>query len=298
MQSSSVDAASDGKIQRVVEEAIAEDLGLGDVTTEAAVPPELRGVGVVLAKEDGILAGIDIFALVFTTIDPEIHVRRFRGDGEKIAAQTVIANVEGSLAGILKGERTALNFLQRMSGIATLTRRFVDAVNGTAAKITDTRKTVPGLRIFDKLAVRIGGGVNHRFGLDDMVLVKDNHIAAAGGLTQAVKRCRSLLAGNARSLKIEVETKSIAQVKEALALEGIDRIMLDNFTLPLMKEAVSIIHHRVEVEASGNVSLRNVRGIAETGVDFVSIGALTHSVKALDISLDLAQSSNHSRSAS
>ncbi len=195
--------------------------------------------------------------------------------------------MEGRAKDVLRGERVALNFLQRMSGIATATRHYVDAVQGTGAKITDTRKTAPGLRALDKLAVRLGGGVNHRFGLDDMVLIKDNHIVAAGGITPAVARCLEYLEMRGLTMGVEVETTSLEQVREALACYGLTRIMLDNFPVARLKEAVELIDRRVEVEASGGITLATVRAVADTGVDFISVGALTHSVRALDISLEL-----------
>jgi nicotinate-nucleotide pyrophosphorylase (carboxylating) len=204
-----------------------------------------------------------------------------------VSAGQVIGEVDGPVRGILLGERVALNFLQRMSGIATLTHKYVHAIAGTNAKITDTRKTVPGLRMLDKKAVRDGGGVNHRFGLDQMVLIKDNHIAAAGGISEAVAACRNYLSHRDLKLAIEVETTSIEQVKEAIKCEGLSRIMLDNFAIQEMAAAVRLIDHAVEVEASGGVTLQTVRPIAETGVDLISVGALTHSPKALDISLEI-----------
>jgi nicotinate-nucleotide pyrophosphorylase (carboxylating) len=210
-------------------------------------------------------------------------------DGSAVNPGLVLARIDGNAKGILRGERTALNFLQRMSGIATLTGRFVRAVAGTGAKITDTRKTAPGLRALDKMAVRLGGGVNHRFGLDDMVLIKDNHIVAAGGIAAAVTRCRRYLGERRVEARIEVETKNLAEVDEALSCTGVGRIMLDNFDTGTMKKAVERIGRRVEVEASGGITLDTVRTCAETGVDFISVGALTHSVKALDISLELTQ---------
>jgi nicotinate-nucleotide pyrophosphorylase (carboxylating) len=210
-------------------------------------------------------------------------------DGSPVKPGLVLARIDGNAKGILRGERTALNFLQRMSGIATLTGEFVRAVAGTGAKITDTRKTAPGLRALDKMAVRLGGGVNHRFGLDDMVLIKDNHIVAAGGIAPAVTRCRKYLAEHRIDARIEVETKNMAEVDEALSCPGVGRIMLDNFDTGEMKKAVERIGRRVEVEASGGITLATVRAVAETGVDFISVGALTHSVKALDISLELSQ---------
>ena len=277
----------DSKISRLIEEAILEDLGMGDLTTDAIVPANAHGYGEIKVKEAGIIAGLDIAAQAFQFVDPGVELKILREDGTAVDAETLVASVEGPLAGILKAERTALNILQRMSGIATLTRKFVRAVEGTRARITDTRKTPPGLRILDKLAVKLGGGVNHRFGLDEMVLIKGNHIVAAGGIGNAIERTlRHLREGN-RDIKVEVETRNVEEVKEALKLEGIHRIMLDNFSVREMKQAVEAINGRVEIEASGNVSLENVRAIAETGVDFISVGALTHSPKALDISLKI-----------
>jgi nicotinate-nucleotide pyrophosphorylase (carboxylating) len=282
-----VDVSHDSRISRVLEEALLEDIGMGDVTTESIVPAGALGHGNVIVKEPGVIAGLDVAAIVFRILDEELQFRSIVNDGAPVSPETIAASVEGHLAGILKGERVALNILQRMSGIATLTRKFVDAVTGTQAKITDTRKTAPGLRVLDKLAVQIGGGVNHRFGLDDMVLIKDNHIAAAGGIDAAIRKCQSYLSANNYHLKVEVETKNLAEVRQALNHQGIQRIMLDNFSMDDMRQAVTVINHTVEVEASGNVSLHNVRAIAETGVDIISVGALTHSPAALDISLKI-----------
>jgi nicotinate-nucleotide pyrophosphorylase (carboxylating) len=210
-------------------------------------------------------------------------------EGGYARAGQVIATVDGEARGILRGERTALNFLQRMSGIATLTRRFVDVVDGTNARITDTRKTAPALRLLDKWAVRLGGGVNHRFGLDDMVLIKDNHIVAAGGIANAVQHCVAYLRAESLERTIEVETRNLNEVREVLACTGVKRVMLDNFSLTDMRSAVDLVGHRLEVEASGGITLGTARSVAETGVDFISIGALTHSAKALDMSFELTQ---------
>ena len=283
------DDFNDGRINRLIESALMEDAGLGDLTSDAIVPEEQRSEGVFLCKEDGIVAGVEVAAAVFALCDRTVAFDPLLHDGRPASRKQVIARINGSTRGILLGERTALNFMQRMCGIATLTRRFVDAVAGTSARITDTRKTVPGLRVLDKWAVRIGGGVNHRFGLDDMVLIKDNHILAAGGIPRAVQLCRNYLEAKGLNIPIEVETKNLDEVREVMALTGIARIMLDNFAVADMKRAVETIARSVEVEASGGVSLDTVRPIAETGVDFISIGALTHSVKALDISLDLTR---------
>ncbi len=277
----------DGQILRAIENALKEDIGLGDITSEATIPAETRTGGEFLVKRSGVLAGGEIAALVFHLVDDATVFRQTVPDGSPLAKGAIIAIVEGTALSILRAERVALNFLQRMSGIATLTRAYVDAVRGTRARITDTRKTAPGLRALDKLAVRTGGGVNHRFGLDDMVLIKDNHIVAAGGITAAVRRCHETLRARSITRAIEVETTTLEQVREVLDVGGIQRILLDNFPIPVMRQAVEIINHAVEVEASGGITLETVGSVAATGVDFISVGALTHSVQALDISLEL-----------
>ncbi|MEW6510907.1 MAG: carboxylating nicotinate-nucleotide diphosphorylase [Bacteroidota bacterium] len=281
----------DSRISRLVELALMEDVGMGDITSEAVLTETDLGGATLVCKEDGVVAGLDVAALVFQYCDHSITVLPRVKDGSAVRTGMTLASVDGVAKAILRGERTALNFLQRMSGIATLTARFVKAVEGTGTKITDTRKTAPGLRVLDKMAVRFGGGVNHRFGLDDMVLIKDNHIVAAGGIARAVKLCRDYLEVNGFKAAIEVETKSLAEVDEALSCPGIARIMLDNLAPDLMRKAVTKIGRRVEVEASGGITLENVRAVAETGVDFISVGALTHSVKGLDISLELTHTS-------
>ncbi len=290
------DPLNDSRISRLVELALMEDIGMGDLTSDATLGETDLAHGDFLCKEDGIIAGLDVVALVFRYCDLSVSVVPHRINGSPVRRGEVVATVDGSARAILSGERTALNFLQRMSGIATLTRRYVDAVAGTGAKITDTRKTVPGLRVLDKLAVRLGGGVNHRFGLDDMVLIKDNHIVAAGGITEAVQRCRDYMSTHGVDASIEVETETVDDVREALRCDGVKRIMLDNFSLDGLREAVGVIGHRVEVEASGGITLENVAEIAKTGVDFISIGALTHSPRALDISLDLQSVTRESSS--
>jgi len=263
--------------------ALAEDLGTGDVTTARIVPPALSVEGRLVAKEEGIVAGLEIARLVFQLVDGRIDLISLVPDGTRVRQRQPLADVKGPGAGILSAERVALNFVQRMSGIATLTRQFVEAVKGSKAVILDTRKTVPCLRALDKLAVRQGGGENHRFGLYDMVLVKDNHIAAAGSISEAIRRVRQ---GDGKHLPIEVEVKSMAELREALALQP-DRIMLDNMSLEDMRRAVALAAGQVELEASGNVTLENVSAVAATGVDFISVGALTHSPRALDISLEI-----------
>jgi nicotinate-nucleotide pyrophosphorylase (carboxylating) len=283
------DSLNDSSIGRVIELALMEDIGLGDITGDAILEETDLAAAEFLCKGEGIVAGIDVAGIVFSYCDHSITLHRLVQDGSAVNPGLVLARIDGNAKGILRGERTALNFLQRMSGIATLTGRFVRAVAGTGAKITDTRKTAPGLRALDKMAVRLGGGVNHRFGLDDMVLIKDNHIVAAGGIAAAVTRCRRYLGERRVEARIEVETKNLAEVDEALSCTGVGRIMLDNFDTGTMKKAVERIGRRVEVEASGGITLDTVRTCAETGVDFISVGALNHSVKALDISLELTQ---------
>jgi nicotinate-nucleotide pyrophosphorylase (carboxylating) len=269
--------------------ALREDIGTGDVTTQCTVPTDLMGEGVFLAKANGVLSGLDVAAAVFALVDGGLRMEARLADGMPVLRGARIATVRGSLASMLTAERTALNFMQRMSGIATATAGYVHLLGDLPTVLLDTRKTAPGLRPFDKLAVRHGRGVNHRFGLDDMVLIKDNHIAAAGGLRSAVELVAARL-GTPRALKIEVETATLQQVHEAIGLPAVDIIMLDNFDLDAMASAVRIIRAArpdVRIEASGNVSEYTVRAIAETGVDMISVGALTHSVRALDISFNI-----------
>ena len=271
------------KILKIIKIALSEDIGIGDITTQATVDGKKKGRALAIAKDDFIIAGMDVFAETFRFLDKNIKVKKIISDGCRAKKGDVIAKVSGSLSSILKAERVSLNLFQRMCGIATLTAKYVRAVQGTRVKILDTRKTAPGLRILDKMAVRIGGGCNHRIGLYDGVLIKDNHIEAAGGITSAVKAQRENLT---RSMKIEVETRNIKEVKEALNC-GVDIIMLDNMSVPVMKKAVDFVAGRALLEASGNVSLQNVADIAAVGVDFISVGKLTHSVRAADISLKI-----------
>ena len=263
-----------------VERALAEDIGSSDVTTNSIVPDSAELRAKIIAKEEGIVAGLLVAQAAFSLLDSRIVFTARVSDGDSVTAGQILASLAGPARGILTAERTALNFLGRMSGIARRTRQFVEAVRGTKAKILDTRKTVPNLRACDKLAVRIGGGVNHRFGLYDMVLIKDNHIDVAGSITEAVRSVRA----QTSLLAVEVEARSLADVSEALECR-VEWIMLDNMSVAEMREAVMLVNGRAKLEASGNVSLDNVRSIAETGVDYISIGALTHSVLALDVSL-------------
>lgn len=271
------------QIEKIIKNALSEDIGRGDITTQATVSDKKTGRALSVAKDDFVIAGIDIFEATFKFIDKNIKVKKLIKDGCRAKKGDIIAEVSGRLSSILKAERVSLNLFQRMCGIATLTAKYIRAVRGTKAKILDTRKTAPGIRVLDKMAVRCGGGHNHRIGLYDGVLIKDNHIAAARGITAAVKAQRKNIS---RILKIEVETKNIKEVKEALD-NGVDIIMLDNMSVPAMKKAVDFVNGRALIEASGNVDLRNVADIASTGVDFISVGELTHSVKAADISLKI-----------
>ena len=270
------------EIQRIVRNALDEDIGTGDVTSVPIIAPTTRLEGDFLVKARGVIAGLEVVGEVFAQVDPAITYAPLVEDGTLANPGDVVARVAGCGPGILIAERTALNFLQRMSGIATLTKRYVDAVAGTRARILDTRKTAPGLRVLDQMAVKLGGGANHRIGLYDMVHIKDNHIEAAGGITAAVKRVRE----QGGELAIEVEVESLEGLDEALAL-GVDRIMLDNMSPDTMREAVRRADGRVELEASGGINLDTVAAVAATGVDLISVGALTHSVSALDISLDI-----------
>jgi nicotinate-nucleotide pyrophosphorylase (carboxylating) len=273
-------------ITPLIKIALNEDIGQGDLTSTACVDLNLIGEGKFLCKEDGVLAGVEVIEYIIDSQLSEVRFQSSKKDGETIFKSEYFAVVEGPLQKILTFERTLLNFLQRMSGIATQTKRYVDAVKGTKARILDTRKTIPGWRYLDKLAVEIGGGENHRLGLFDMFLIKDNHIIAAKGITNAVKLCKQYREKKNLKYKIEVEVKNLIELNEALAL-NIDRIMLDNFELGDLKKAVEITAGRCKLEVSGGVKLDSIRAIAETGVDYISIGALTHSVKALDISLEL-----------
>lgn len=268
-------------LEALIRTALAEDIGSGDATTAAVLSGEERGSARVVAKSELVVAGIDLFRRSFLAVDGRIQVAPLCEDGQKVQRGVVVAELAGPLAGILIAERVALNFFQRMCGIATATRQYVEAVTGTGAKILDTRKTAPGLRLLDKYAVRVGGGVNHRFGLSNAVLIKDNHIEAAGGIPEAVARARR---NASHTLKIEVEVKNFQELNEALEA-NVDIIMLDNMAVEEMREAVQHVKGRVPLEASGNVTLANVRQVAETGVNFISVGALTHSVKAADLSL-------------
>lgn len=267
----------------LIDLAFAEDIGIGDVTTEATVPSTQEGIGTLLAKSGGIVAGLPVAQRVFARLDAKLTFRTLVRDGDAVKAGTPIAEVQGSAKTILMGERTALNFLQRLSGIATLTARFVEAVSDYDTKIVDTRKTAAGWRAVQKYAVRVGGGSNHRFGLYDGVLIKDNHIVAAGGVENAVRRAREIVPHTA---KIEIEIETVDQVDEALAA-GADILLLDNMPLGIMRGVVQEVGDRVITEASGGITLDQVQAVAATGVNLISVGALTHSAMPVDISLTL-----------
>ena len=271
----------DFELQRIIMAALQEDIGTGDVTTRATVDPATISRAELVAKEDFVLAGIHVAEQVFKTLDPDIAFDALIEDGQSVKRGDVLAWVKGPAALLLQGERVALNLLQRMSGIATLTARFVREVEETGATIVDTRKTMPGLRVLDKYSVRAGGGTNHRTALYDGVLIKENHIVAAGGITTAVEKARKQIP---HTLKIEVETSNLNEVAEALAA-GADIILLDNMGLKQLEEAVALIDGKAKAEASGGVNLETARAIAETGVDLISVGALTHSARAVDISM-------------
>jgi len=267
--------------QHLIQLALEEDLGeRGDVTSAVSIPVETKITGRITAKEAGVIAGLDLVAQVYAQIDPTVTVQTSVEDGATVEAGTVICEVSGAGRSVLTGERVALNFLQHLSGIASLTAQFVEAVDGTNTVILDTRKTTPGWRVLEKYAVRMGGGQNHRMGLYDMVLIKDNHIDAAGGISNAVNAARSA------GLPIEVEVKNLDELREALTL-GVDRILLDNMNLTQMQQAVTIAGGNVPLEASGNMTLNRVAAVAATGVNFISVGALTHSAPALDLSMRL-----------
>ncbi len=270
------------QFQELIDQGLKEDIGTGDLST-GILPKDLTGVAKLYAKQKGVVAGLWLVEQVFQRVNPLIQVQRFLKDGDEVNVGGVVLELTGPLSSILQGERTALNFLQHLSGIATATKRAVDQVAGLPVSIVDTRKTLPGWRTLQKYAVRVGGGRNHRFGLYDAVMLKDNHLAAMGGLTEAVQRVKAQVG---HMTKIEVECETIDQVKEAITC-GVDVIMLDNMGLDEMREAVLYIEKRAIVEASGGMGEERLREVAETGVDLISIGALTHSVLALDFSLDL-----------
>ena len=267
----------------IVERALREDLGdRGDITSEAVVPAETHAVANLVARTAGVVAGLEVAQAVFATVDPDVEFEPIVHDGDRVAKGTVLAGVSGRARSILTAERTALNLVARMSGVATATAQLSEAVAGTTAQITDTRKTMPGLRLLDKYAVTVGGGVNHRMGLYDQVMIKDNHIVAAGGIGAAVAAARKV---HRDTMKVTVEVEDLDQLSKVLE-SGADRVLLDNMDLEMLREAVGMVGEEMETEASGGVTMETVRAIAETGVDFISVGWITHSAPQLDIALD------------
>lgn len=275
-------------LKKIFELAIQEDIRSGDITTQAIFRNYRKVRGDLLCKEDGILAGVEVIQTIAENFLDEIEIYSDYNDGNEIKSGQFIGTITGDVREILKYERVLLNFLQRMCGVATLTNKFVQRIKGTKAKILDTRKTIPGWRYLDKLAVKIGGGENHRFGLYDMFLIKDNHIFAAGGIKEAINLCREYNNSLGNKLKIEVEVKNLLELQDAIEA-GVDRVLLDNFSIVSIKDAVQLVGGKVEIEVSGGVNLDNVREIAECGVDYISVGAITHSAKALDISLEIIE---------
>lgn len=270
-------------IDSLIDLAFAEDIGDGDHTTLSTIPADAMGRQHLLVKEEGILAGVDVARRVFERFDPLLRMTVMIGDGKHVKPGDIAFVVEGPVRSLLQTERTMLNIMQRMSGIATMTARYQERLSGLKAKVLDTRKTTPGMRILEKEGVRLGGGANHRMGLFDMILIKDNHVDFAGGIPQAVSRAKEYLKSRGKDLKIEVEVRNTAEIDQALEA-GVDRIMLDNFTPERTAEAVSRIAGRAEIESSGGITLDTLRSYGEVGVDFISVGALTHSVKGLDMS--------------
>ena len=269
---------------RLIDLAFAEDIGDGDHTTICCIPDDATGKSHLLIKEDGILAGIEVAKRVFARFDPTLKVDVLIGDGAKVKKGDIAMVVSGKTRSLLQTERLMLNILQRMSGIATMTNKYVELLKGTNTRVLDTRKTTPGMRILEKQAVKIGGGVNHRIGLFDMILLKDNHVDFAGGIKNAIDRCHDYLSEKSLNLKIEIEVRNFDELQQVLDRGGVDRIMLDNFSIENTKKAVCMIAGRYEVESSGGITFETIRGYAECGVDFISVGALTHSVKCLDMS--------------
>lgn len=272
-------------IDEIIERALEEDLGDGDFTSLATIPENATGKAQLLIKEDGILAGVDIAKKIFQKVDKNIKFRVLLKDGTKVKKGDIVFIVEGKSISILSAERLALNFMQRLSGIATATNKMVSQLKGLKTKILDTRKTTPNLRLLEKEAVRIGGGENHRMGLYDMIMIKDNHIDFAGGIEQAISATKHYLKKNNKKLKIEIEVRNFDELNQVIECGEVDRIMLDNFSPEDLKKSVNIINGRYETEASGGITINNIRKYAESGVDFISVGALTHHIKSLDMSL-------------
>lgn len=276
---------------RLIDLAFAEDIGDGDHTTLCCIPADAVSESKLLIKEEGIFAGEEIARQVFHRFDPSLEVEVYIHDGAHVHPGDIVMSVRGKIQSLLQTERLMLNILQRMSGIATMTHRYVERIEGTGAHVLDTRKTTPGMRMLEKQAVKIGGGVNHRIGLFDMILLKDNHIDFAGGIEAAITRCHHYLEEKGKDLKIEIEVRNMEELQEVLRVGGVDRIMLDNFTPNETREAVRLIDHKYETESSGGITFDTIRQYAECGVDYISVGALTHSVKGLDMSFKAVDSS-------
>ncbi len=272
-------------LEEAIKNALAEDIGDGDHTSLACIDKDKTGKARLLVKEDGIIAGVDVAKTIYSLFDPRIKMDIFIPDGNPIKKGDVVFNVEGNVISILSTERLVLNFMQRMSGIATYTHQIMKLLENLPVKILDTRKTSPNLRIFEKKAVALGGGHNHRFGLYDMILIKDNHIDFAGGIEEAINATQLYLKSLNKNLPIEIEARSLEDVRKIIQIGQVNRIMLDNFTPELLKEAIEIINHQFETEASGGITIENIRSYAETGVNYISVGALTHQIKSLDLSL-------------
>lgn len=272
-------------LDEIIQFALREDIGEGDHSTLACVPKNATGVAKLLVKENGVLAGVEVAKRIYELYDPSLEVEYYKKDGDTIEIGEIVLQVKGSSQSILSTERLVLNFMQRMSGIATQTARIVKEIEGCSTKLLDTRKTTPGIRYLEKMAVKIGGGENHRFGLYDMVMLKDNHNDYAGGITAAIQKTKHYLAENNKDLRIEIEVRNMEELNEVLQVGGVQRIMLDNFTPAQLSEALKLIPSEYETEASGGITLETIRSYAETGVQYISVGALTHSVKSLDLSL-------------
>jgi nicotinate-nucleotide pyrophosphorylase (carboxylating) len=272
-------------VDEIIVKALREDIGEGDHTSLSTIPANVVGKARLLVKEEGILAGVDIARKVFYHTDDRILMEQFIQDGTRVKPGDIVFEVSGPSISLLTAERTALNFMQRMSGIATQTRMMVDAIDGLPTRILDTRKTTPLLREFEKMAVRIGGGYNHRFGLYDMILIKDNHVDFAGGIVKAITACHEYMHHKGLHLSIEIETRTIDEVNQVIEHGGVNRIMLDNFSFDMLRQAVNLIGDKFETEASGGINLQTIRQYAECGVDFISVGSLTHHINSLDLSL-------------
>ncbi|MFN7312599.1 MAG: carboxylating nicotinate-nucleotide diphosphorylase [Bacteroidota bacterium] len=272
-------------VLQLIDIAFAEDIGEGDHTSLATINSNEKGESIIVAKDDGVIAGVQLAEFIFNKVDPELKVTLLVNDGDVVKYGDVVMEIAGSSRNMLTAERTVLNFIQRLSGVSTQTAKYVRLLNGLNTQILDTRKTTPGMRLLEKWAVKMGGGANHRIGLYDMILIKDNHVDFAGGISAALSRTKQYLSQNNLELKIEIETRTLDEVNQVLEIGGVHRIMLDNFSPTLLKEAVALINGRFETEASGGITLETLRDYAETGVDFISSGALTHSIKALDLSM-------------